>query len=58
MRLKLGKDHDERDANLAAKDKDNYTRLLWAAANGHEAVERLLLEKGSRNVLRYRFSYN
>ena len=30
-----------------AKDKDGKTALMWASCNGHEAVVRLLIEKGA-----------
>jgi ankyrin repeat protein len=39
-------------AELETKDEDNkygQTPLLWAAENGHEAVVKLLLEKGAQH---------
>jgi ankyrin repeat protein len=34
--------------DLDSKDSDGRTLLLWAAGNGHEAVVKLLLEKGAQ----------
>ena len=42
MRLLL-----EAKANVDAKANDGRTALHWAAENGHEAVVKLLLEKGA-----------
>ena len=38
----------EKGAELETKDREyGQTPLSWAAGNGHEAVVKLLLEKGS-----------
>jgi ankyrin repeat protein len=38
----------ENGANLELKDRDSMTPLSWAAMKGHEAVVKLLLEKGAK----------
>ena len=41
----------EKGAELETKDKANsWTPLLWAARNRHEAVVKLLLEKGAKKL--------
>jgi ankyrin repeat protein len=39
----------ERGAELDTKDQYSQTPLSWAAINRHEAVVKLLLEKGARH---------
>ncbi|KAH7110643.1 hypothetical protein B0J13DRAFT_577635 [Dactylonectria estremocensis] len=45
----------EKGAALEAKDNDGNTPLSRAAINGHEAVAKLLVEKGARKGWRDRF---
>jgi ankyrin repeat protein len=37
----------EKGANIEAKASNGWTALRWASSNGHEAVVKLLLEKGA-----------
>jgi ankyrin repeat protein len=37
----------EKGADANSKDEHNWTPLLWAAKEGHEAVVKLLFEKGA-----------
>ena len=40
----------EKGAELETKDNDGRTPLSWAAEKGHEAVVKLLLEKGAKKL--------
>jgi len=38
------------DVDINSKNENGTTPLIWAATNGHEAVARLLLERGNFNT--------
>ena len=50
--MKLLLDMGKVDIN--AKDEDGSTPFSWVAKNGHEAVEKLLLDKGADISIEHR----